>query len=174
MRADIDVGLMHDTKVVALARRQQDPHVTGVTLMLYVSAVLASWREDRPCSIEESAPAWFLSPLGPVTADLIAVGMLDADGRVPTATVDRWLGPARDRRDKATSAAATRWTESRTAAALPPHSGRNAIANQPTNQPTTRADARDGKAARAADGRTLKEVLRDMGAEPTFLKEGGA
>jgi hypothetical protein len=40
--ADIDVGLMHDPKVVALAKRQRDPQRTLAWIGLYLALVLES------------------------------------------------------------------------------------------------------------------------------------
>ena len=53
-RADVDTNLMHDPKVLALARRLGDHTRTAAALVLYTSTVLASWKARARLTIAES------------------------------------------------------------------------------------------------------------------------
>jgi hypothetical protein len=107
--ARLDTSLLSDPKVVALARAQKDPAKTAATVALYVGAVLASWREDRPVSVAEAAPAWWLDDVSAYVADLRAAGLVDRHGKVPRATLDRWMQKVRAQRAAGRSTAAGRW-----------------------------------------------------------------
>lgn len=156
VRADIDVMLMHDPKVIRLARMQTDPDRTAVTLMLYVSTVLASWREDRPMTLEESAPAWYLRPLEQHIKDLVAVEMLEEGGVIDPDTLARWMAGVRAVRAGGAAGAAKRWGA--TWGAMPKRMPR---------LDQTRLDiGGNSPAERTTDGRSLKEILADLGAEP--------
>lgn len=97
--ADIDTGLMSDPKVVALARRLQSADGTAAHLALYLAVVLESWAGGDRVSIETAAPAWWLAELDTPKANLAAVGLLDADGRIPEHVWLGWYEPAAGRRD---------------------------------------------------------------------------
>jgi hypothetical protein len=100
-RADIDVGFYHDPKINKLARHLRDPSRTMVCLGLYQSLILASWADGERVTLDDAAPAWWLDPLGDVAAELEAVGLVDAEGRIPEHAWETWFGPARDaRRDR--------------------------------------------------------------------------
>jgi hypothetical protein len=97
--ADVDPGLMHDPKMIALARQAHDAGLTMSCVGLYLATLLASWRDGDRVSIEDAAPAWWSDPIDPFRARLEDVGLLDADGCVPPHAWDAWFGPARDRRE---------------------------------------------------------------------------
>jgi len=98
--ADLDTGLLADPKVVALARRQRDPLRTSAFVGLYVAVVLESWSSARRVTLEEAAPAWWLDGLSDAQQALLAAGLLDDDGRIPTHVWDGWYVPAAERRDQ--------------------------------------------------------------------------
>jgi hypothetical protein len=96
--ADVDVGFMHDRKVVALSRLLNDDALCAVAVVMYQAVVLASWEAGERVAIEDAQPAWLRVSLGGVRSSLEAVALIDAEGRVPEATWEGWFGPARDRR----------------------------------------------------------------------------
>jgi hypothetical protein len=61
--ADVNTSLLHDPKVVALARQTRDPRKTAAAIALYVSLVLASWREGTRITVDAAQPAWWLEPV---------------------------------------------------------------------------------------------------------------
>lgn len=146
--AMIEVGLMDDRKVRRLARLQGDPVRTAVSVVLYLAAVLESWRDDEPALCADAAPAWFTYDPSPFVAELVAVGLLDDEGRVVRSSLERRMSPFRARRDQARAAARKRWgTEPTDAVAVPTHSGSTADAMQRTyvrtHPRTSRAPARE-------------------------------
>ena len=147
-RADIDVGLMHDPKVLRLARHYRDPAKTSTALMLYVSAVLSSWDHDEPVSVADAAPGWFVEDVGPWVADLATARLVDDDGRVPASTLDVWMAGVRSASERGRSAAHARWSKTDgTPSAMHPHSTGNTLpASQPSGQ-NARASARREKTA---------------------------
>lgn len=96
-RADIDVGMMSDPKVGALARVLRDSIRTAAAVALYQAVVLASWREGRRLTVSESLPGWWLDPYDDLADVLATVGLLDADHRIPEQAWDNWHGPAEER-----------------------------------------------------------------------------
>lgn len=112
-RADVDVGLLHDPKVLALARRLRDPVRTCCALILYEAALLASWKADERLTIVESAPAWWLDDPAEYQSELEAVGLLDAEGRVLERAYLAWTARARAASEAASAAATARWDKAR-------------------------------------------------------------
>lgn len=98
--ADVDTGLYEDPKVKALARRLRDPIQTAVHVALFEALLLGSWGAGERIELEEAAPAWWTEPVDEVRANLTAVEMIDAEGRIPELAWGRWFGPAYDRRQK--------------------------------------------------------------------------
>lgn len=98
-RADIDVALYHDPKVVKLARRMRDPVQTITRLGLYQALILASWSAGERVTIEDAAPAWWTDDLDEVARDLADVGLVDHEARIPHKAWEAWYGPARDARE---------------------------------------------------------------------------
>lgn len=96
--ADIDVGILHDPKVIALHRRGQDHHATADHVMLYLALILESWSRGGRATLDEAAPAWWPEPLDPSAMALRAVGLIDDENRIVTHAWESWFGPARDRR----------------------------------------------------------------------------
>lgn len=47
MRADVDVHLLHDPKILRLHQRVPDEHERAVTVLVYLETLLASWRGSR-------------------------------------------------------------------------------------------------------------------------------
>lgn len=127
--ANIDVGLFDDTKMKRLCRLLGDADRINNAIVLYVSAILASWSEASPASIEDSAPLWTFAPDDIIDA-LKKVGLIDDDGRIPAESFDHWFGPARDRKVRAQAASAAahaaRYGSDRSASAVPPQSDRTA------------------------------------------------
>lgn len=93
-RADLNTSLFDDPKVVSLARRIKDPARIMNHVGLYLALVLKSWRDGRRLTLDEAAPAWWLEGTEDQLVELIAVGLLDVEGRIPEPTFDEWFGPA--------------------------------------------------------------------------------
>jgi hypothetical protein len=97
-RADVDTNLLHDRKVLALARQLHDPVRTACALMLWEAALLASWNEGQRIPLADAAPAWWTDDPDEYEVDLQAAGLLDADGRIPDHAFSAWIGAALERR----------------------------------------------------------------------------
>jgi hypothetical protein len=110
-RADIDTGFFHDPKLRALARRLQDPQKTMAAAGLYLATVLASWHEDRRLTIDEAAPGWWLDEPREYLEDLIAVGLLDEEARVPLHAYEAWTARPRRAQEAGRKAATQRWKQ---------------------------------------------------------------
>ena len=98
--ADVAVDLFHDPKVIALARRDQDEHVTATNVALYVALVLASWAAGDRIPLDEAIPAWWLGTADEARAKLHAVGLIDDESRVTLSAWESWFIPAFNRREK--------------------------------------------------------------------------
>jgi hypothetical protein len=97
--ANLDVDRLHDGdgKVRALWRRVAgDEAVMARCLAAHEATFAKSWKTGRRVTLEEAAPFW-LSDLDQLLDVLAAVELLDAEGRIPEASWERWYGPARDR-----------------------------------------------------------------------------
>lgn len=97
--ADTDTSLMSDPKVVALARRLRDSVATMAAVGLYDAVRLASWKAGERLTLDEALPGWWLDPVDDMAAHLIAVGLLDAERRIPVGPWQSWFVPAYARRD---------------------------------------------------------------------------
>lgn len=154
-RADIDVGLLHDRKMVALARRYRDDASTSMAIVLYLSAVLASWREDRAVSVEEAQPAWMLGGVDGYVAELRTVGLVDESGCVPQQTLDTWMAGLRSASERGRAAADARWHPPRR---MRSHNGRNADAMPVPTVPTV-PRSREQSTRIESDPRPLSEII---------------
>ena len=96
-RADMDVGFYADRKIGALARLLREPVTTAAYAALYDATVRASWKAGRRLTLEESLPAWWLAPFDDAMSALIAVALLDAEGRVLEHAWASWYLPAAER-----------------------------------------------------------------------------
>lgn len=93
--ADVDVGLLDDSKVRKLARRLDDPAAINAAVVSFIAVLLASWEAGERVSSEEATPAWMDRP---EIKDLVSVGLLDDDGRIPEHAWENWYRPAHERR----------------------------------------------------------------------------
>ena len=98
--ADLDTGVGDDPKVVALARRLRDPGQTAAHLGLYVALIAKSWGAGQRLTLADAAPAWWLDDVEPIRENLAAVGLLDADGRIPDHAWSSWYSPAAERLER--------------------------------------------------------------------------
>lgn len=96
--ADTDTGLMADAKVLALARLQRDPIRTAAAITLYEAVRLASWKEGRRLTLDDTLPGWWLDPIDDLADALVAVKLLDAERRIPEHAWEGWYVPALERR----------------------------------------------------------------------------
>lgn len=171
-RADIDVGLFDDMKVKRLWRLLKDPAKMHHAMMLYVAAILASWADAEPMTLDDAAPLWTDVP-EEIKVALNSVGLVDEDGRIPADSFGRWFGPAVERRSKRQAASATanaaRWG---TQSERSPNGVRPRSPTVPTDQHTAGAPATDGGGRPREDGETLKAYLARIGAPiPEVAKE---
>lgn len=166
--ADLDVGLFHDQKVVALARQLRDERGTAVAVAVYVNLVLESWAAGDRLMLDETLPAWWFEPVDDIRAQLYAVALIDDESRIPTDAWTSWYVPAFNRREKRRQSGAEggkRSWESRRDKRR--RSGASAVPNPsvlPAVRPTDRQDrpeaepcARCGDAV-SADTGALREV----------------
>jgi hypothetical protein len=98
--ANIDVGIAHDPKVLALARRLKDPLQTAAHLALYLTLVFETWSRGDRATLEEACPGWWTDELEPVAANLRVVGLIDEETRLPEHAFEAWYRPAWERRQK--------------------------------------------------------------------------
>lgn len=98
--ADIDVGLLHDQKILALARRLRDEQQTAATITLYLGLLLESWAAGDRLALDDCLPGWWLGPVEEVRDHLNAVGLIDDEYRIPVDPWTSWFVPAYDRREK--------------------------------------------------------------------------
>jgi hypothetical protein len=97
--ADVDTGLAVDPKMIRLVRRIGDGDAALRHFALFVSTVLASWAAGQRVTLEDAVPAWYVAhPVDDALANLQAVGLLDAEGRIPEKSWAGWHGPAETRR----------------------------------------------------------------------------
>jgi hypothetical protein len=97
--ADVDTGLYADPKVVALARRLRNPVQTAAHVALFEALLLGSWGAGQRITFEEALPAWWLKPADDVRTNLVAVGLIGDDGRIPERAWEAWFSPAWQRRE---------------------------------------------------------------------------
>ncbi len=177
--ADIDVGLFHDPKVIALVRAVKDERCAMVHLGLYQSLVLASWGAGDRLVLDEALPAWWMGDVEPTRAALLAAKLIDAESRVPVASWESWYVPAYDRREKRRQSGAEggrRSWQSRsdkrrrsTAEGTPNPSDRPA--DRPTDRPAGRtATPPNGQGAVGDVPPKLADRLLANGMDPAILK----
>lgn len=160
--ADLDVGLMNDPKVKALVRRQHDEKLSTKSLLLYLTLVLESWGAGERLTLDQAAPLWITGDLATLAADLEAVGLVDADGRLPETSWTSWYGVADSRRTASRNGGVegNRRRYSRepigTRSGTDPRSDRS-VPTVPTVPTVPRADAREAKKPRASADRPFHE-----------------
>lgn len=98
--ADVDVGLFHDQKVLALSRRLRDERQTATHIALYLNLVLESWAAGDRVQLDEALPAWWVDSPDEIRGELQAVGLIDDESRLPDDAWTSWFVPAWDRREK--------------------------------------------------------------------------
>jgi hypothetical protein len=98
--ADLDVGLFHDPKVIALSRRIRDEGQTATYVALYVALVLQSWEAGDRVTLDDALPAWWQGTADDCRAALQAVDLIDAESRLPIGAWTSWYIPAFNRREK--------------------------------------------------------------------------
>jgi hypothetical protein len=94
--ADIDTGLLDDSKMRALWRALRH---TGDSMsdavVVYVAVVLASWRTGERVTADDAMPH-YVNPEGlhELLDEMVAVDLLDSEYRIPLHVWTRWYGPA--------------------------------------------------------------------------------
>jgi hypothetical protein len=173
-RADIDVGLFDDIKVKRLWRLLNDPAKMHHAMILYISAILASWAEAEPASLVDGAPIWTDVP-EEIVAALVAVELVDGDGRIKSDSFDRWFSPALERRSRRQAASAianaTRWGKQtdRSPTGVRTESPTSRQTNIHGRAPATGGSGRARENGEVAEtpreaGETLKAYLNRIGA----------
>ena len=97
--ADIAVALLDDPKVRRLVRSTKDEPTIARCLVGYLATLLTSWSQGERVVLEDAAPIW-LTAADDLTVRLVAVELLDADGRLPEQAWNAWFGPAWRRREE--------------------------------------------------------------------------
>lgn len=175
--ADVSVHLFDDDRVRKLARTVTLEELER-TMIVYVSVVLASWRDGRRVPVDDAVPLW-LPPDRLVNAPelLRSVGLLDKSGRIPARTWAKWYEPVRERRDRnrdrwarynaqrtGSTADVPRGSDAATASSVP-------LRSDPIR--TSRARPRARERSQETDGKTTTKPvsLADALAETPFGKE---
>lgn len=114
-RADIDSAIFDDLKFRRLWKRLGHQGLMAEAAVLYMATVLRSWHDGQRAVAEDAVPDW-LTPSPESIAALKAVGLLEADHRVPRRAFEGWFRPAWERRERMRSGgrvgASRRWDES--------------------------------------------------------------
>jgi hypothetical protein len=97
--ADVDTGLLDDTKLRRLIRATRDEAVITRCIVGYIAVVLSSWRAGERVTLEDAAPVW-MTGVDDLIAKLAEAGLLDADGRIPEHAWTGWFEPAWRRREE--------------------------------------------------------------------------
>ncbi len=92
-RADIDSSLLTDPKLRRLRRQLPDAAQMARAVVLYLAALLDSWRTGERVSAEDAAPEWIEADAGTLAA-LVAADLLDNEYRVPLHAWTAWHDPA--------------------------------------------------------------------------------
>ena len=95
---DLDVGILHDPKVIKLARAIRDEERTAAHIGLYVALLAESWRTGERVRLEDALPAWWMADIEQYAKALRDAGLIDADDRIPEKSWSGWFGPAFKRR----------------------------------------------------------------------------
>ena len=171
--ADTDTGLMADPKVLALARRVRDTTRTLAAVALWDAVRLASWKAGRRLTLDETLPGWVLDPVDDLADHLVAVGLLDAERRVPEHSWEGWFGPARDRRDRFRVLGARGGVATRDARAVPPGAapGTPPAVARPSVLPSDRPGPAAATAGNGPRRTTEKGPVPVAGVLGTFAEE---
>ena len=98
--ADVSVGLFDDERVRKLARTVTVPELERA-MIVYLSVLLASWREGKRVKPEDAVPLWLPADRLVNAPELLrSVGLLDKSGRIPARTWSKWYDPVEARRDR--------------------------------------------------------------------------
>ena len=95
---DLDVGILHDPKVIKLARAIRDEERTAAHIGLYVALLAESWRTGERVRLEDALPAWWMAEVEQFAEALRDAGLIDAEDRIPERSWSGWFGPAFKRR----------------------------------------------------------------------------
>jgi len=94
--AQVDIGLFGDPKVRRLFRRLEVERAYAA-IGLWLDILLTSWTDEKPVRASEvvdpEAHAELLDALS-------AVGLLDADQRIPASAFRKWFGPIEQQRER--------------------------------------------------------------------------
>lgn len=94
-RADISTSALDDPKMRRLAQRLPDDGEYAAAVVVWMTTLLASWREGRRLSAGE-AESWVAATPERLAA-LREVRLLDDEGRIPAHAWERHYGPAHQR-----------------------------------------------------------------------------
>jgi hypothetical protein len=97
--ADVDPALLDDPKIRALVRATKDEAAIARAVVAYIATVLRSWAHGDRQTLTDAAPLW-LSGIDDLAERLAAVGLVDAEGRIPERGWENWFRPAWERREK--------------------------------------------------------------------------
>jgi len=156
--ADVDTGLMHDRKILALARYLHDDGLTSIALVMYESLFLMSWGEGQRLTLEETQPAWLNAGIAGVREALERVGLIDAEARVPESSWEAWFGVARDRRERRREAGSL--------------GGRTRVANLQSSSSNAQPSLEQRSSTRATDRNGTDRNLTDE-EPPARVREDG-
>ena len=142
MVADVDVGLLDDAKARALWRRLRDQALMARAIVGHFALILESWSAGERVSLEEALPVW-LEADDVIVDALIAVGLIDAEHRIPEHAWTSWYLPAWQRREerrqsgrKGGLAKAANASAASSATAEPRQSQSDALPDRPTVSPS--------------------------------------
>lgn len=96
--ADVDVAILDDPKLRALARSTRDEAIIARAIVAYLATLTASWARGDRVSLEDAAPMW-LTALDDLAERLQAVDLVDGHGRIPEHSWESWFKPAWERRE---------------------------------------------------------------------------
>jgi hypothetical protein len=94
---DVSTDICNDSKFRRLHRHNPD-HVAPA-FFAYVAVLSESWKAGRRVTVADSWPTVLPFDAG-VVASMVAVGLLDKNGRPPAKVWSGWYEPARRRRDQ--------------------------------------------------------------------------
>lgn len=101
--ADLDTAYFDDPKVRALARRligEGRPELIAPALLLHVALICYSMGNGERVAIEDVLPLWWPGTYGEHAAALEAVGLIDAERRIPRHAWERHAGEATERKGR--------------------------------------------------------------------------
>ena len=97
--ADVSTSQLDDPKFRALWRRLKDQPAMCEAIASYHAIILESWANGDRVTADEAVPVW-LTPSLDVLAAMVAVGLLDAEHRIPEHAWESWYRPAYKRREE--------------------------------------------------------------------------